>query len=302
MIDSIPASPPCAALLKRPDISRLDPACDAREIVFVLGAWDFPWDIERALEFALFRTYAIPSISSLLARTGEFKNRTRKRYDDTELILAEIMEHGADHSRGASALARMNEMHARYKIANDDFLYVLSTFIYEPIRWLDRFGWRRLTEQERDAFYHYYADLGRRMGIHDTPPDRALFERFNCEYEASNFHFASSNKVIGDKTLDLMLGFYLPSPLFKIGRPFALALMDEPLLKAMGLQKPPAWARATVNAALRFRAHVMRLLPKRRKPHLLTRVRRPTYPNGYAVEALGTFAPGAEPPPTGRVA
>jgi hypothetical protein len=64
-------------------IATLDPQRDHRQIVFLLTAYVFPWDIERALEFALFRTYAVPSISGLLCKTGEFVRRPRKRYDDT---------------------------------------------------------------------------------------------------------------------------------------------------------------------------------------------------------------------------
>jgi hypothetical protein len=269
----------------------MDPERDSRQIVFVLGAWDFPWDIERALEFALFRTYAVPSISSLLARTGEFVKRTRKRYDDTELLLAEIQQHGADHARGAAALSRMNEMHGRFRIANDDFLYVLSTFVFEPIRWIERFGRRRLSEAEKAALFHYYRDLGRRMGIQAIPEDPGTFETFNRDYEEAHFRYAESNARIGVKTLDLLLGFYLPRPLFGLARPFAHALMDAPLRDAMGFPSPPGWLQQAAPAAMRVRARLLRILPKRRRPHLLTRVRRPTYPRGYSVEALGTFAP-----------
>ena len=35
----------------------------------------------------------MPSIARVLAGTGEFTTRPRKRYDDTELLLAEILEH-----------------------------------------------------------------------------------------------------------------------------------------------------------------------------------------------------------------
>jgi hypothetical protein len=103
------------------------------------------------LEFALFRTYAVPSISGLLAKTGEFERGPRKRYDDTELILAEILENGLDSARGRAALARMNAMHGRFGIANEDTLYVLSTFLFEPVRWLERFGWRPMTVHEQQA-------------------------------------------------------------------------------------------------------------------------------------------------------
>lgn len=269
-------------------ISALDPVQDCREIVFLLTCYEFPWDIERALEFALFRTYAVPSISSLLDKTGEFARRPRKRYDDTELILAEILENGFDSRRGRAALARMNQMHGRFPISNGDFLYVLSTFVFEPIRWIERFGWRALTQQEKLAIFHYYRELGGHMHIRDIPEDIREFERYNRNYEAQHFGYADTNQRIGSITRDLLLGFYLPRRIIPLGRPIVHALMDKPLLRAMGFPQPPDLLRRTVVAALKLRAWVLERLPERRKPHLLTKVKRPTYPEGYRVEELGT--------------
>lgn len=267
-----------------------DPAEQARKTVLRLSAWDFPWDTEKALEFALFRTYAVPSISGLLDRTGEFARRTQKRYDDTALILAEIAENGFDHPRGAAALARMNDMHGRYRIANEDMLYVLSTFVFEPIRWIDRFGWRRLTEAEKNAGFTFYAEMGRRMGIRDIPAARATFETFNRDYEARRFKRAETNARVGAVTRDLLLGFYLPRRAIPLARPAVHAMMDDPLRNAMGFPAPPAWLQRAVPAGLRLRARVLRWQPKRRRPIYQTRKRRRAYPDGYAVEKLGTFA------------
>ncbi len=134
-------------------ITKLDPIDEHKEIVRILGSHCFPWDVEKALEFALYRTFAVPSISLLLSKTGEFKNRTRKRYDDTELIMAEILENGYDSERAKRAIKRMNEMHHRFKIANDDYLYVLSTFVFEPIYWIEKYGWRKPALNEKLAIF-----------------------------------------------------------------------------------------------------------------------------------------------------
>ena len=270
-------------------IAALDPKQDCREIVFLLTCCEFPWDMERALELALFRTYAVPAISGLLQKTGEFVQRPRKRYDDTELLLAEILENGFDSERGRAALARVNEMHARFPISNDDLLYVLSTFVFEPIRWIGRFGWRALTRHEELGMFHYYSELGRHMHIRDIPEDIVAFERYNRHYEDRHFQYAPSNQRIGAITRDLLLGSYLPRRLFPIGRPVAHALMDRPLLQAMGFPQPPGLLRRMVIASLKLRARALRWLPERRSPHLLTQVRRPTYPAGYRIEQLGTF-------------
>ena len=254
-----------------------------------LYAVDFSWDIQTSLQFALFRTYAVPSISGLLARTGEFDRRPRKRYDDTELILAEVMEHGRNSARGQRAIARMNAMHGRYRIDNADMLYVLSTFICEPIRWLDRFGRRRMTDNERQAWVRYYHGLGTRVGIGDIPTELSDMMRWNEAYEAAHFRYADSNRQIAEITRDLLLGFYLPRPLVRFGRPLVHAVLDDPLRVSMGFPKAPNWVRGLVSAGLRLRAAVLTRLPARRRPRHLTELPHPTYPEGYRIEELGTF-------------
>lgn len=271
------------------EIARLDPKRDYERIAYLLTFHCFPWDMEKALEFALFRTFAVPSVSRLLVATGEFVNRTRKRYDDTELILYEILENGMDSERGRAATARMNAMHGRFKISNEDYLYVLSTFIFEPIRWMDRWGWRPFTALEKEAILINYQELAKRMGIKQVPDSLPSFEAFNLEYEHSHFSFHQANRKIGDKTLDLLIGFYLPDRLIPLGRPLAYCLMDDPLRKAMGLPNPPKPMSLMVAKSMQLKAFLQASLPERNKPALGTKRKRATYPEGYRIEELGTF-------------
>ncbi len=82
-------------------IQKLDPEKDDQRIVFLSSRFDFPFDTTRALEFALFRTFCVPRISALLDRTAEFRVRAQKRYDDTDIIVSELMEWGYDSERGS---------------------------------------------------------------------------------------------------------------------------------------------------------------------------------------------------------
>jgi hypothetical protein len=104
------------------EIRRLDPQRDCQRIVYLMTYHEFPFDTLRAVEFALYRTFASPSISKLLNRTGEFEKRPQKRYDDTQLILSEIFENGYESERGKAAIIRLNQIHGRFQISNDDFL------------------------------------------------------------------------------------------------------------------------------------------------------------------------------------
>ena len=91
----------------------------------------------------------------------------------------------------------MNRIHGRFEISNEDFLYVLSSFVFEPIRWNARFGWRPLIETEKLATFEYWREVGRRMAIRDIPETYDDFERFNEEYERREFRQTDASRRVG---------------------------------------------------------------------------------------------------------
>lgn len=275
-------------------IRELDPERDHQRIVFLSTCYDFPFDTTRALEFALFRTFCVPRIGALLDRTGEFGSRAQKRYDDTDIIVSELMEHGYDSDRGQLALMRMNQQHGRFSIVNDDFRYVLSTFVYEPIRWNARFGWRPMCENERLAMFHFWRAVGEGMGITELPADYTAFEQFNVEYEKQHFRYTDANHRVGTATLEMFAAWF-PRLFRPLVRQAMYAIMDEPLLDGFGFPKPSPAMRKSVGIALQSRAWLLRFLPARRKPRLRTEMTHRSYPHGYRIEELGPSTDGRPP-------
>ncbi|QJT00082.1 DUF2236 domain-containing protein [Streptomyces asoensis] len=274
-------------------IRRMDPYEDAFEIYRLTAAYEFPWDVTRALELALYRTYAVPSIGRLLAETAELTDRAQKRYDDTSLLLDAVVEHGFDSEQGRTAVGRINQMHRSYDISNDDMRYVLCTFVVMPKRWIDAYGWRRLSRHEIVACTVYYRALGQRMGIKDIPETYEEFEACLDAYEEAHFAWDEGARRVSDATLTLMASWY-PRPLAPVLRNATLALLDAHLLKAFRYTPPSPMARVLVRAAVRARGRVVRLLPPRRAPHHARQNREiKGYPNGYRLGELGTCpAPG----------
>jgi len=238
------------------EIERLDPVADHQRIVYLDTCFEFPFDTTRSLELALFRTFAVPSVAALLDSTGEFAQRAQKRYDDTDLILSTIVEQGYDSPEGRRAVRRMNQIHGRFRITNDDFLYVLSSFVYEPIRWNARFGWRPLIETERLATFHFWRAVGRLMAIREIPEDYGELERFNVEYERRHFRRTAAAERVGRATRDMFLA-WVPGLPKRLGAPAIYALLDDRLLDAFGFPRPPHAVRAAVEATLRARARVV---------------------------------------------
>ncbi|MDX5577144.1 MULTISPECIES: oxygenase MpaB family protein [Streptomyces] len=271
------------------EIQRLDPERDFLEIYRLTVTYEFPWDVTRALELALYRTYAVPSIGRLLDETAELTERSQKRYDDTALLLDTVVEHGFETDEGRTAVRRINQMHRSYDISNDDMRYVLCTFVVTPKRWLDSFGWRRLCCHELGAFAAYYRTLGARMGIKDVPGTYEEFENTLDAYERERFGWDEGARRVSDATLALMASWY-PAALAPVVRGASLALLDDSLLRAFRYRRPGPVARGLTRGALRLRARAVRLLPPRRTPHYARQ--NPEikgYPEGYEVAELGTF-------------
>ncbi|MCC7437954.1 MAG: DUF2236 domain-containing protein [Armatimonadetes bacterium] len=268
-------------------IETMDPERDHQQIYHLTTGYEFSWDTTRALEVALYRTYCVPSISGLLAKTGNFLRAPQKRYDDTTIIVAELSEHGYASGRGLEALKRMNRIHGHFNISNDDYLYVLSTFIYEPIRWMQRFGWRAMTRTEELASYCFWREVGKRMGIKDIPPTYEAFYQFSQQYEQKHFRFDETNKNIGEATRDLFAAWFprFTKPMVHRG---IYAMLDDSMLEAFGFPKPVPLMRRIASFSLWLRGRIVRyLLPARKKPLFFHHRRNRTYPSGYAIAQLG---------------
>jgi ER-bound oxygenase mpaB/B'/Rubber oxygenase, catalytic domain len=265
-------------------IATLEPEHDHQEIVQLMARYEFGWESTRALELALFRTFAAPKMSSVLNRSKQFATKGQKRYDDTAIIMAEIVEHGYDSERGRAAITRLNQIHGRFQIANEDFLYVLSTFILEPIRWSAWFNWRAPTNQEQQALFFFWLEVGKRMNIRDIPESLEAFAAWALEYERQHFFYADSNRNIAEATIRVFLSWY-PSILNPLLRHAIYATMDDAMLKAFGYPKQPAWLTRGLFLLFRARAWVMRWWPKRAYSFLARSHR--SYPNGYEINQLG---------------
>lgn len=254
----------------------------------------FGWEVHRALELAIFHTFAVPSISKVLDQTGEFAHRGQKRYDDTVVLMREIGRDGPTSPRGRAAIRRMNWIHRPYHVSNGDLIYVLATFIVVPVRWIGRYGWRDLTADEIRAAVRYYRTVGRLMGIRQMPESYPEFAGYLDAYERDHHSFTEANRQLAVSLIEV-IGAWAPWPARPLARRCVTAALGSPLRRALGLPEPSGLVRAGVHAALRSRAALIRLIPPLRHARKGPRRLR-SYPHGYALSEVGPlWAVGRSP-------
>jgi ER-bound oxygenase mpaB/B'/Rubber oxygenase, catalytic domain len=254
----------------------------------------FGWEVHRALELAIFHSFAVPAISGVLDQTGEFTERGQKRYDDTVALMREIGAEGPGSPRGRAAIRRMNWIHRPYRISNDALLYVLATFIVIPVRWIERYGWRDLAPGEIGAAVRYYRTVGRLMGIRQLPETYPEFAGYLDAYERDHHSFSDANRRLAVSLIEV-IGSSVPQPVRPLARRCVAAALGSPLRRALGLPEPSGLTRAGVHAALRSRTALIRLIPALRRAGQRARRLR-SYPHGYALTEVGpVWAAGRSP-------
>ena len=276
-------------------LNTLDPEKDSHEIHRTYSNIEFPWDYGRGLEVAVWKTCCVPAISEVLQQSGHFEKLAQKRYDDTRILIGEIVQHGYNAHRGRQALRQINRAHRGLNVDNEDMLYVLSTFIYEPIRWVDRWAWRKVTQAEKLGSFYFFREVGRRMNIASLPTDYTTFLHFNEDYERRRFEYAMSNERVGRAVLRLYSSWY-PQPMDYLIAATLPCRLDQRARRALGLPEPGALARGANWIGLR--AHgLAELVAPRTMKRLMTRPAAqtyPGYPHGYDLSKIGPHEQSAD--------
>ncbi|THV01802.1 hypothetical protein K435DRAFT_717880 [Dendrothele bispora CBS 962.96] len=256
---------------------------DAQRVVELCLSYDMPMLMRYALSLALFKTYAIPSISKILKGTREMGSSEgiSKRFADTEILIgtvlacpitgrsfesrpdspktaendseacAEVPLTKIDDPRAMIALARVNWLHSKYPIKNEDYLYTLGLAIFEPERWARLYGWRELSALECHALYVFWVEVGKRMGLKDIPQSSEEFKEWCLSYQQYEMVPAQSSHDVANITLEEFIRV-LPTQfgIRNFAKGVAISLLEDVVREAMMLPAQPWYHRAFVDLIL----------------------------------------------------
>lgn len=231
-------------------------------------------------------TYASPRISAVLEATGEVERRLLKRILDTSLLASAVMEHGLRSEQGRAAARRVNAMHSRYSINPEDFVAVGAEEALGSIDLAERYGWRPVSNKEREALRLFYGRQAAAFG--STRPFPATLEALKAFFDNYNdreLRFENRNK----KLAEILVGFYgslVPKPLRPVFTRILLADVDPRMLAACGLRRPPPPLRWAARAFLKANGRKDPLPDG--APNPLEAMARQVYPDGWTIEKLGT--------------
>ena len=143
----------------------------AQEIYRSLFNMEFPLLFTKGIQLALFRTYAIPTISSLLDRTTLLSSSRTvpQRYSETWALFNEFALRDWGSVAWLQGIARTRAIHGSYrrsgKIREEDMLYTLAAVATQPVDLIQTWEWRKLTEIELHAVGTLYRGIAEALDI-----------------------------------------------------------------------------------------------------------------------------------------
>ncbi|MBB2940781.1 uncharacterized protein (DUF2236 family) [Actinoplanes lutulentus] len=265
-------------------IEALDPETDHREIT-TLFYEDFATIMLLQAVTGNLMTFAVPRMSRILSATGQFEHHTAKRFIDTTLLTGAVLEHGLEPGPGREAARRVNAMHRSYDIHPDDFVAVGCDIPLMSLEIAGRFGWRPVTENEREALRLHYSHEARAFGSHrPLPPSLSAMREFWEHYLDTQTAYEPQNRRLTDAFMNYLVTL-LPRPLRPMIRPILLAQVDPRVLRACGLRSPSATRRRLSGAVM---GTVGRAGPQENTSQVIERLTSAVYPHGWTVATLGT--------------
>jgi hypothetical protein len=150
-------------------------------------------------------------------------------------------------------------------------LYTLSLFACEPVRWVDKYEWRKLSQVEKCGLGVFWKAIGDAMqiswtGLPGYDSGRGWTDglqwmdeisAWSAKYEARCMVPHETNARTAEQTTAILL-WTVPQPFKHTGKQVVGALMDKRLRKAMMYETPPAVISQSVEAVLQLRGFLLR--------------------------------------------
>ena len=224
----------------------LDPSADADELHHVLTS-NFRFEARVLETLAINRIAQAAAIGTFFRSTKEAEANSIVRFFDTYALYANVFEWGLDSVRGRAAIARMNQIHGRYYIPNDEMKFVLLQGACTWLDGADRIGHRRVTDNERRAMLAAWVRMGQAMNIQGLTENYEEMYGWYREVCLANAEF----KPYKRKTFDTIVGASLSGQLPTLRSGLFLAAqvaMDDTYRSATGYPEPSKDEKQAVRA------------------------------------------------------
>jgi hypothetical protein len=248
-------------------IAALDPDEDHEEVARLTleVLYGDPIGVHAGLLLGFSRQVAVPSIARVIYRGGggDTLRDIARRIDDTLALFGAFLKWGPSSPAGRAAIARMERIHARFPITDEQKRYTLATLIFEPDRIAEHLGLDQFTDGQREAIWRFWLGVAEQMPLGGLPAMPAELRRWMLDYEREHWRYTNDGRRVVERFFEDWTTRWFPRPARELGRQILLAMMDDALRAALRLEAPSKHLQRLVRASARASSPLMLVRPYR---------------------------------------
>lgn len=248
-------------------IAALDPERDHEEVTRVTleVLHGDPIGVHAGLLLGFSRQVAVPSIARVIYRGGggDTQHDIAQRIDDTLALFGAFLKWGPSSPEGRAAIARMEDIHSRFQITDEQKRYTLATLIFEPDRIAQHLGVDLFTAGQREAIWRFWCSVAEQMPLAGLPATSEELRRWMLDYEREHWRYTSDGRRVVETFFDDWTTRWFPRRARHLGRQVLLALMDDALRAALQLEAPSKYLQRLVRASARVSSPLILIRPYR---------------------------------------
>jgi hypothetical protein len=236
-------------------IAALDPIADNEEVARLTFEvlYGDPIGVHAAYLVGFSRQVAVPGIARVVYRGGGGKNLcdVARRTDDSLALFGAFFRWGHSSLQGRAAIARMEQIHDRFTITDEQKLYTLATLIFEAERIGQHLRFNPFTANQREASWRFWRGVAEQMPLGGLPPTAGELWCWMLEYEREHWRYTDDGRRVVDRFFEDWTTRWFPRPARGLGRQILLGLMDEGLRAVLHLEDPSPRVEWLLRASAR---------------------------------------------------
>ena len=195
----------------------------------------------------------MPSIGRVIYRGGGGENLrdVAGRTDDTLALFGAFLRWGHSGPEGRAAIARMEQIHARFEITDEQKRYTLATLIFEGERIGGHLGFDPFTANQREAAWNFWRGVAEQMPLGGLPPTAGGLWSWMLEYEREQWRYTDEGRQVVDRFFEDWTTRWFPRRARDLGRQVLLSLMGDDLRAVLRLEDPSRSVERLLRASAR---------------------------------------------------
>lgn len=223
-------------------IAALDPDKDHEEVARLTleVLYGDSIGVHAGLLLGFARQVTVPSIARVIYRGGggDTLRDIARRIDDSLALFGVFLKWGPSSPEGQAAIARMERIHARFPITDEQKRYTLATLIFEPERIAKHLRLDLFTAAQQEAIWRFWLSVAEQMPLGGVPATSEEFRRWMLDYECEHWRYTTGGRQVVERFFEDWTTRWFPRPARPLGRQILLALMDDDLRDALHLEAP----------------------------------------------------------------